>query len=153
MGQRWWDPSVLPYLTLLITPVVTLPVSALLLQSIPDCGVDEPWWELRHFEIALAPALADLLPFLWLASSTPGVRGAAVVAGLMGTARYAVPQAATLIASISSTGQASNSECTISTFFVAAVLVPIILTLWLVSALIVAAILLRARRVPVDPAD
>jgi hypothetical protein len=70
----------------------------------------------------------------------------------MGSARYAIPQAATLIYSMSSGGQALNSECTISSLFVAG-LGPLMLTLWLVSALIVAVKLLRARRVPAGPAD
>ena len=153
VGRRWWDRPALPYLMLAVSPVLTLPISSIILGSIPDCGDDEPWWELRHFEIALVPALADLLPFLWLVSGTPGVRGAAIVAGLMGSARYAIPQAATLIYSTSSGGQALNSQCTISIFFVAAVLAPAMLTLWLVSALIVAVILLRARRSPVDRPD
>ncbi len=153
MGQRWWDRWALPYLMLAVSPLLTLPISATVLGSIPGCGDDEPWWELRYFEIALVPALADLLPFLWLVSRTPGVRGAAIAAGLMGSARYAIPQAATLIDSLSSGGQTLNSECTISIFFVAAVLAPIMLTLWLVSALIVAVILLRARRSPADRPD
>jgi hypothetical protein len=153
VGRQWWDRSALPYLMLAASPLLTLPISATVLGTIPDCGDDEPWWELRHFEIALAPALADLLPFLWLVSRTPDVRRAAVVAGLMGAARYAIPQAATLIHSVSSGGQALNSGCPISTFFVAAVLAPVMLTLWLVSALIVAVILLRDRNRPVDRPD
>ena len=147
MGQRWWDRSVLPYLVLALSPVLTLPISARILGAMPDCGEDEPWWELRYFELALVPALADFLPFLWLLSRAPGVRGAAIVAGLMGSARYAIPQAATLIYSMSSGG-----ECTISSYF-AVVLAPVMLTLWLVSALIVAVILIRARRIPVDRPD
>jgi len=151
-GRRWWDRPALPYLMLAVSPLLTLPINWIILGSIPDCGDDEPWWELRHFEIALLPALADILPFLWLVSGTPGVRRAAIVAGLMGSARYAIPQAATLIYSTSSGGQALNSQCTISSYFVL-VLAPIMLTLWLVSALIVAVILLRARRIPVDRPD
>src|SRR3990170_1326920 len=119
-GRRWWDRSALPYLVLAASPLLTLPISGIILESIPDCGDDEPWWELGHFEIALVPAMADLLPFLWLVSGTPRVRRAAIVAGLMGSARYAIPQAATLIYSISSGGQALNPECTISSYFVAA---------------------------------
>ena len=152
MGERWWDRSLIPYLVLAVSPVVALPISWIILASIPDCGDDEPWWELRNFEIALLPALADLLPFLWLLSLAPGVRRAAIVAGLMGSARYAIPQAATLVFSMSSGGQATKSECTISSQF-AAVLAAVMLALWLVSALIVAVILLRARRVPPGPAD
>jgi len=153
MGERWWDRSILPYLMLTLSPLLALPISLLILGSIPDCGEDEPWWELRHFEIALVPSLADFLPFLWLVSGKPGVRGAAIVAGLMGSARYAIPQAATLIYSMSSGGQALNSECTMSSLFAAAVLVPVMLTLWLVSALIVAVILLRAGRSPAHRLD
>ena len=144
MGQRWWNRSVLPYLVLALSPVLTLPISGIVLASIPDCGVDEPWWELRHFELALVPALADFMPFLWLASAAPGVRRAAIVAGLLGAARYAIPQAVTLVYSISSGGQGSNTECTISSPFVAA-LAPVMLTLWLVTALVVAVILRRTR--------
>ena len=152
VGRQWWDRPALPYLILAASPLLTLPISAIVLGSIPDCGDDEPWWELRNFEIALLPSLADLLPFLWLVSGTPGVRRAAIVAGLMGSARYAIPQAATLVYSTSSGGQALNSQCTISSYFVL-VLAPIMLTLWLLSALIVAVILLRARRSPVDRPD
>lgn len=152
-GRRWWDRPVLPYLTLLLSPVLTLLIGRVILGSIPDCGVDEPWWELRYFELALLPALADFLPFLWLVSPTPGVRRAALVAGLMGSVRYAIPEAATLIYSASSGGQESNSACTISSPFVAAELGPIVLALWLVSALIVAVILLRGRRARADSPD
>jgi len=151
VGRRWSDRPTLPYLMLAVSPVATLLISWIILGFIPDCGEDEPWWELGHFEIALVPALADLLPFLWLVSGTPAVRRAAIVAGLMGAARYAIPQAATLIYSMSSGGQALNSQCTISSPFVAAVLAPIMLALWLVSALIVAVTLLRAGRPPVRP--
>jgi len=131
---------------------VTLLAGWLILASLPDCGIDEPWWELHNFELALLPGLLDFLPFLWLFSGTPGVRGPAIVAGLIGSARYAILQGATLIYSSSSGGQASNEDCTISVFFLV-VLVPLMLTLWLVSALIAAAILLRARRVPVGRSD
>ena len=148
MGQRRWDLAALPYLVLAISPALTLPISAVILASVPGCGNDEPWWELRRFEIALLPALADLLPFLWLVSGRPAVRRAAMIAGLLGAARYAVPQAAVLVYSVSSGGQASNSDCTISSFFAVGVLAPAMLVLWLVSLLIVAVILARARRVP-----
>src|SRR3990172_7580832 len=116
-GRRWWDRSALPYLMLAASPLLTLLISWIILASLPDCGEDEPWWELRHFEIALVPSLADLLPFLWLVSGTPAVRRAAFVAGLMGSARYAIPQAATLIYAMSSGGQTLNSAWTVSIFF------------------------------------
>src|SRR3989304_337430 len=108
-GGRWWDRPALPYLMLAVSPLLTLPINWIILASIPNCGDDEPWWELRHFEIALVPGLADLLPFLWLVSGAAAVRRAAIVAGLMGSARYAIPQAAMLIYAMSSGGQTLNS--------------------------------------------
>ena len=149
MGQRWRDRAALPYLVLAVSPVLTFLIGWIILASLPDCGDDEPWWELRQFELALLPALADFVPFLWLVSTAPGVRRAATVAGLMGSARYAIPQAATLMYSMSYGGR-ENPGCTISVFFVVGELVPIMLTLWLVTALVVAVILLRARK-PADP--
>ena len=163
-GRQWWDRWFLPYLVLVLSPVLTLPVSGLLIGSLPYCLVDEPSYRLRHFEIALLPSLADLLPFLWLASSTLGVRRAAIVAGLIGSVRFAIPQVLTLIEHIEvvrwvPSGDALHPpepelcpEYTIHTFFILS-LVFIILALWLVSALIVAVILLRARRRPVDHPD
>lgn len=150
MARRWWNRPAVPYLVLALSPLLAFPLALIILASLPDCGDDEPWWELRRFEIALLPALADLLPFLWLISREPGVRRAATVAGLIGSMRYAIPQAATLIYSLSSRAQESNPECTISSFFAAA-LASIMLGLWLVSVLLVAALLIRARSVPVDP--
>ena len=150
-GHRWWDRPVLPYLVLSVSPLATLLIGWNILQSIPVCFEDDPWWELRHFQLALLPALLDVLPFLWLVSGTRGVRGAAIAAGLMGTARYAVLQGATLRYSASFSGQhyGSISDCTgtISIFFVLW-LVPLMLALWLVSALISAVIVLRASRRP-----
>jgi len=151
VGQRWRDRAALPYLVLAVSPVLTFLIGWIILASLPDCGDDEPWWELRQFELALLPALADFVPFLWLVSTAPGVRRAAIVAGLMGSARYAIPQAATLMYSMWSAGQALNSGCTISSFFAVGVLAPAMLVLWLVSALIVATILARARRVRPRP--
>ncbi len=146
-GQRWWNRPVLPYLVLSITPALTLLIGRIILGALPDCGEDEPGWELRHFEIALLPALADLLPLLWLVSRAPGVRSAALVASLLGAARYAIIQGATLDWSMSSRGQSLNPDCTTSIYLLL-LLVPLILTLWLASALIAAVILLRARGKP-----
>jgi hypothetical protein len=144
-SQRWWDRPLLPYLLLSASPMLTLPIGRIILTSLPDCGIDEPWWELGHFELALLPALADFLPFLWLVSGTPKVRRAALFAGLMGAARFAIPQAVTLDYGLSTIAQPGNSACTISSPFVAALVAPIILALWLVSALVAALILFRAR--------
>ena len=144
MGQRWWDRPALPYLMLVASPLLTLPISATILLIIPGCGEPGPpgeplgstqGFELGYFEIALLPALADLLPFLWLVSRTPGVKRAAIVAGRMGLARYAIPQVLTL------TGALAGPECAVSGFGVVLLLFPIMLILWFVSAIVVAVIL------------
>ena len=149
-GRRWWDRPVLPYLVLSVSPVATLLIGRIILFSLPVCVEADYWWELRHFELALLPALLDFLPFLWLVSGTRGVRGAAIVAGLIGSARYAILQAATLFYSAPSGehyGSISDCPGTISIFFVLW-LVPLMLALWLGSALIAAVIVLRARERP-----
>jgi hypothetical protein len=127
------------------SPVATLVIGRLILGTLPDCGEDEPWWELRHFQLALLPALLDFLPFVWLVSRAPGVRRAAVIAGALGASRYAMVQVATLVYSTSSRGQESNADCTVSVFFLL-VLVPIFLALWAATALISGALVLRGRR-------
>lgn len=146
MGQQWWDRPALPYLMLVVSTLVTLPISIIILFLIPGCGEPGPpgeplgsteGWELGYFEIALLPALADLLPFLWLVSGTPRVRRAARVAGRMGLARYAIPQVLTL------TGALAGAECAVSGFGVVLLLFPIMLILWFVSTLVVAVILFR----------
>ena len=153
MGQRWWDRPTLPYLMLVASPLLIAPSSFIILLFIPGCGEVIPGeplgstdgWEPGYFEIALLPALAELLPFLWLASGTPRVRRAARVAGLMGLARYAFPQAFTLMAvlEVFSEGYFGVPECPISSFVVALFLIPTMLILWLVSTLVVAVILFR----------
>jgi hypothetical protein len=148
----WRDAPLQPYLVLALSPALTLPAAWLILAALPDCGADEPWWELRHFELALLPSLADFLPFLWVASREGRVRLAALLAGLAGSARYAVPQALTLAYSASSRGQELNADCTVSSFF-AAWLAAIMLALWGASVLVAGALVWRqvrtGRRQPV----
>jgi hypothetical protein len=134
MNPRWWNRPFAPYLLLATTPALTLPLSAIILSSIPDCGVDEPWWELGDFQLVLLPALADFVPFLWVASALPDVKKAGIIAGLIGSARYGAVQAATFAVSTVSDGLAGNPDCTVSTFSVVGVIVPLTLTLWLASA-------------------
>jgi hypothetical protein len=66
-------------------------------------------------------------------------------AGIIGAIGFAVIQAATLAADLSSPGQASNSGCTISTYFVAGLLLPAMLVLWVVSVFVLAVAFLRIR--------
>ena len=153
MGQRWWDRPALPYLVLVAAPLLSLPISIVILLFIPGCGESVPGeplgstdgWEPGYFEIALLPALAELLPLLWLVSRTPRVRRAAIVAGLMGSARYVFPQAFTLMAVLDVFGEGyfGVPECPISSFVVALFLFPLMVILWFVSTLVVAVILFR----------
>lgn len=121
------------------------PVTYGIIMALPDCGLDEPWWELRHLRLALLPGLVDLLALAWLASRTAAVRRAAVVAGFMGVARFVLPQAGLLYAA-SSAGQVLDPACSVSVFFLAAVLAPMMLALWLGSALVIAVMLYRGSR-------
>ncbi len=143
MGWSWLNRPLWPFLLVLVSPMLTAPISLALILSIPDCGLDEPWWELPHFQRALLPGLVDLLPFLWLVSAGARVRKAAIIAGLIGVARFTVPQVSVALYAGWSGGQASDPACNVSSFFLAAVLIPTMVALWLVSALLIAAILNR----------
>lgn len=98
-------------------------VGAAVLASVPDCGGDEPWWEFRHFELALLPALADFLPLLWILSRTAEVRHAGLIAGGIGAVRYGILQGSTFLASAASVGPAGKAHCTISVFYLAGLIV------------------------------
>ncbi len=150
MGRRSWDRPCVPYLVLAVLPLLTLPLSAAVLRSIPECGRDDPFWDETHwefgyFELALLPGLADLLPFAWLASRAASVRRAAVIAGVIGAVRFVVPQVLTLLVHTSSRSLGSNSDCTIDAFFGVALLY-VMPALWLASVAISAVIVLRSRR-------
>ena len=95
--RQWWNQWFVPYVVLTVLPAITLSASAVIITQLPYCQADEPSYRLRDFEIALAPSAADLLPFLWLASGMPKVRGSAVVAGLIGLVRFAIPHIYTLM--------------------------------------------------------
>lgn len=89
--QPWWNRWYSPYLVLLLVPVITLPVTFTIWESIPYCIIDEHQYKTRDVALALSPTVADLLPFLWFLSRAPGVRRAAIIAGLIGAARFAIP--------------------------------------------------------------
>ena len=117
MAWSWLNRPLWPLLLVLVSPVLTAPISLALISSIPDCGLDEPWWELPRIQRALLPGLVDLLPFLWLASSGTRVRQAAIIAGLIGAARFAAPQVSVALYAESSGGLASAPACNVSSFF------------------------------------
>ena len=132
-----------PLLLVYLLPIATVPLTLLLLWSLPTgCVIgDFPTWELRYAQVALLPGVANLLPFLWLMSVTARVRRSAIVAGLIGAARFVVPQMMLLF--ITTTG------CS-GTIYVdpykLLLLVPLMLILWVVSTLLGTGIFLRMSR-------
>lgn len=137
--------SLWPFLFLFLSPLVTAPITAVIIFSLPDCGADEPWWELRHMQRAFLPGLADLLPFVWLVSPASRVKWAGAIAGLVGAVRFAFPQLAIAMYASGSGGQINDPSCSVSSFLLA-VLAPSMLVLWLLSSIIGALILLFITR-------
>lgn len=136
-----------PFLLLFISPIVTAPLTAGVILSLPECGVDEPWWILSHMQLAFLPVMVDLLPFLWLASHTAQVKWAAVFAGLIGAVRFAFPQVAMAIYAAGSGGQSADPSCSVSIFLLVW-LAPSMIGLWLISSLIGGAMLHRMTGAP-----
>lgn len=91
LPQPWWNRWYSPYLALVLVPVATLPLTFAIWDSIPTCIIDETQYKTRDVALALSPTVADLLPFLWFLSRAPGVRRAAIIAGLIGAVRFAIP--------------------------------------------------------------
>ncbi|MBI1886648.1 MAG: hypothetical protein HYS09_10120 [Chloroflexi bacterium] len=102
--DKWW----IPFLWLILTPIVTVPLSAGLFELLG--GYHEPqavglsdrcgysWFcateysEARATVMAFAlPGLLGLAPFLWAASSKARVSSAGIVAGFLGTAQAWLP--------------------------------------------------------------
>ncbi len=113
--------------------------------SLPDCGVDEPWWQLRHMRLALLPGLVDLGPFVWLVSAKAQVRRAAAVAGVIGVARVALPQLAVGLYAAGYGGQAGDPSCSVSVFLLVS-LIPLMLGVWAASTLFCAFVLRQVAR-------
>lgn len=137
---------VVPYVVLALTPVLSGWLSQRILDGQPDCGADEPAWQLQDFQVALLPGVLDFLPFLWLLSGSAAVRRSAVIAGGVGAVRFAIPQAFTLVEHAVRGGPTSD-DCTISIFFLL-VLIPLMLLLWAISALIAVLKVIRVSRTP-----
>lgn len=140
----------LPFLVLFLSPLVTVPVTAAIILLLPDCGVDEPWWEQGHIQRAFLPGLVDLLPFAWLLSTTSRVRWAALIAGLMGTLRFMFPQVALAVYGASSGGQAGDPSCNVSGFLLPWLAASIV-GLWIITSLVGGTILFRMTKAGVAP--
>ncbi|MCZ6534477.1 MAG: hypothetical protein O6914_00640 [Chloroflexi bacterium] len=48
VSKHWLDRPLWPFLILSLSPLMIAPVTGAIISSLPDCGLDEPWWELRH---------------------------------------------------------------------------------------------------------
>ena len=81
-----------PLLLVFLSPLVTLPITGIVISSLPECGNDLPWWQVGHLRLALLPGVVDLVPFVWLLSAKSRVKHAAAIAGVIGVARVALPQ-------------------------------------------------------------
>ena len=142
-----------PFSLLFLVPIVTGSITFLILLRLPGgCVIgDTSSWELRHAQMAFLPGAANLLPFLWLMSPTARVRRAAMVAGLIGAAVFALPQAGLIFPFIPG-GTASGSlwSCPGSVYvhplYAVFVLLPATLILWFVSTLLGTVIFFRTSR-------
>jgi len=107
--NRWW----LPFLWIILTPIITLPLSGGLFDALagyhtpeevglraindPDC-LDFACVEYEYFQVGAPtvmafalPGLLNLAPLAWLSSRNAKVRTAAVVAGALGVLRLLIP--------------------------------------------------------------
>jgi hypothetical protein len=138
--MAWRDRLVAPYIVLLLSPAFSLLASVTLLNSIPACEGDEPWWKFSDFELVLLPGLLDFAPLLWIGSRVAAVRKAAIIGGVIGSIRFAIPQITTLLVEATTS---TTDGCDISVYYVVAALAPLMLALWVASGVVVALILGR----------
>ncbi len=122
--DKWW----MPFLWVILTPIVTVPLSAILFGVLagyhephevglppnpppcprpfelfadpdPDCGPQFGYSEVSVTLLAfIVPGLLNLAPFLWVSSTRPRVRAAGIVAGLLGLLRLALPPTVLMLA-------------------------------------------------------
>ncbi len=122
--NKWW----MPFLWIILTPIVTVPLSAILFSvlagyleppevglppnpppcpflngffgdPVPDCGPQFRYSEVGPTIFAFVlPGLLNLVPFLWVSSRRSMVRTAGIVAGLLGLLRLALPPTVLMLA-------------------------------------------------------
>lgn len=112
--NQWW----VPFLWIILTPIVTVPLSAMLFDALAGYhepqevglpgpartdGCDRDGWfggwcpTYHYYEVAptfiafVLPGLLNLVPFLWVSSTRPRVLAAGIVAGLLGVLRLSIP--------------------------------------------------------------
>ena len=143
------DRPLYPFLLVFLLPIVTVPVTLLLLSYLPTgCVIgDSSTWELRYVQVAFLPGVANLFPFLWSKSRTARVRRSASVAGLIGTARFVFPQV--MLFFITAPGSSWSCFVTGPVYvdpYKLLLLVPLMLILWVSSTLLGTGIFLRVNR-------
>ena len=84
----------LPFLVIVLSPLVTVPITLVIISVLPSCSVGDNYSYYRSSDLHLAflPGMVNLLPFLWLLSSTARVRWVAGIAGVTGAARCVLSQ-------------------------------------------------------------
>ena len=141
------DRPLFPFLLVYLLPIATVPITLLLLSSLPTgCVIgDSSTWELRYAQVAFLPGVANLLPFLWLMSGTARVRRSAIVAGLIGAARFVFPQVMLFFITVSGSSWSCSGSVYVDPYKLF-LLVPLMLILWVVSTLLGTGIFLRMNR-------
>ena len=130
---------------MILSPLLTLPVSWGVLFLLPNYREDEPRWELAHMRLALLSGFVDLVVFAWLVSSNSQVKKAAAAAGVIGVVKVALPQLAVGFYAARFGGQAGSHACAVSVFLLIP-LVLLILAVWIVSAIVATVMFLRVTR-------
>lgn len=135
-NPRW------PFLILFILPIIAALASFAFLTLIPQCGGYETWWEAKHVRLAFLPGVLSIFPLACLFSGSLPARQAGGIAGLMGAAQFALPQAAlAYYAAVSgsanpvSESQIGNPSCTVSVFLLPW-LAPSMVILWVACVII-----------------
>jgi len=89
-----------PFVWITLSPAVTVPLSFVILGLSPEfssadlgraSGWREVFWYLRDARLADLPGLLNLLALAWLACPSAQTKRAALLAGLLGAIRVAVP--------------------------------------------------------------
>ena len=140
-----------PFLLVFLLPLIAALASIGILTEMPKCGSDETWWEAKHVRLAFLPGVVGLIPLAWLFSSSLPAKQAGGIAGIMGAAQFALPQASVAYyAAVAEAGsQVGNPSCTVSVFLLPW-LVPSIVVLWF-GCLIMGAFALRKLTRQIQP--
>ena len=101
---------------MILSPLLTLPVSWGILFLLPNSGADEPWWELAHMRLVLLPRFVDLVAFAWLVSSYRQVKKATAAAEVIGVVRVALLHLTVRFYAARFGGQAGSPTCAVSVF-------------------------------------